>query len=112
MAEMLRILQDPTKNMPSATGTKPPIVDDLQGKLIVNIARMLVPPAAEDCEVASLVESDEADALIKPKPAPAPALNERHIEKLQQSFPASTRRLQRSSTSAFSESSHSTTHQQ
>lgn len=112
MSDMLRILQDPTKVMPAATATKPATVADAQGKLIVTIARMLVPPAAEDGEVASLVDVESTDTMIKPTPAPAPALNERHIETLQQSFPASTRRLQRSSTSAFSESSHSTVQQQ
>lgn len=112
MADINRILQDSSKIMPTASNVKSATVADAQSKLIVTIARMIVPPAREDSEVASLVESDGIDAMIKPKPAPTSELSQRHIDKLQQSFPASSRRLQRSSTSAFSESSHSTSQQQ
>lgn len=110
MAEMVRILEDPSKRLPvnpgkrTGSGCSP-------AELLMNITRMIAPPpfVSEDGEVASLVHGGDIGGAVKtPKPAPTSALHQKNIDTLQQSFPASTRRLQRSTNSAFSESSRST----
>jgi hypothetical protein len=107
MADMLRILHDPSKRLPTqpshkrtSSGSSTPT------DLLVHISKILAPTsfAPEDKEVASLVEHNEQSSTSIQKPS---ALREQNIAQLQQSFPSSSRRLQRSSNSAFSESSRS-----